>query len=387
MATSFIRGITNVQQMAHAVLVGDSNVRGWPQHPSFNLETFYKPGIGAAKLAEAARNGLFLACNAIPQAFVFVLVGTNDVCPKRGPFDPFEYKSNYEEIALAALSANLCPVLMQVPPRRDAPASNVHTLNWAMCDLAADNSLLTLDSYSVVAKLEVEGNGLRNKDGVHLTPLAQQEINKLMMQASSNIQSLLGLKMNAPVNVSSHRILSGNRLWQKKFQKRELRKESKLNKMDAAYLTVPYTCDAVKFVKGACDILSNMWTGDIEFEGRIYMSSEHAYQSQKALFLGKLKSFDFIRMAGTPFIAKARANRLRHLLDDRWYDQRRSLMYCILRAKAVQNIHFRNALLETGRKYLSHNLPDPFWGIGKDGSGQNVFGRLLMVVRVEFSPA
>ena len=255
------------------LLVGDSNVRGWPKHPSFNLETFYNPGIGAAKLAEAVRDGLFLACNAIPQAFVFILVGTNDVSPKRGPFDPFEYKSNYEEIALAALSANLCPVLMQVPPRRDAPESNVHTLNWAMCDLAAINSLLTLDSYSAVAKLKVEGKGLRKKDGVDLTPLAQLEINKLMMKASSNIQSLLGLKMNAPVNISSHCFLSA-RFWQKKHQKRELRKELKLNKMDAAYSTIPYTCDVVKFVKGGCDILSNMWTSDFEYQGIIYMSSE-----------------------------------------------------------------------------------------------------------------
>ena len=104
-----------------------------------------------------------------------------------------------------------------------------------MCHLAAVNSLLTLDSYSAVAKLEVEGKGLRKKDGVHLTPLAQLEINKLMMKASSNIQSLLVLNMNAPVNISSHCFLSGSRFWQKKHQKKELRKELKLNKMDEAY--------------------------------------------------------------------------------------------------------------------------------------------------------
>lgn len=42
----------------------------------------------------------------------------------------------------------------------------------------------------------------------------------------------------------------------------------------------------------------------------------------------------------------------------------------------------RATLLETGEAHLVENSPiDYYWGCGKDGSGQNKLGQILMAVR------
>ena len=56
----------------------------------------------------------------------------------------------------------------------------------------------------------------------------------------------------------------------------------------------------------------------------------------------------------------------------------------IVRAKVQRNEDVKEMLLGTGNKSIIENSPaDDFWGVGKDGTGQNQMGKILMKVREE----
>ncbi len=46
-----------------------------------------------------------------------------------------------------------------------------------------------------------------------------------------------------------------------------------------------------------------------------------------------------------------------------------------------QCFDFRPVLLKTGSELLVANIPDPYWGVGPDGTGENRLGQLLMEIR------
>mgnify|MGYP003691392609 CR=1 FL=1 len=55
-----------------------------------------------------------------------------------------------------------------------------------------------------------------------------------------------------------------------------------------------------------------------------------------------------------------------------------------LTLKFTQNQDLRQKLLDTGnRDLIEHTEKDKYWGDGKDGSGKNMLGKLLMKVREE----
>jgi len=55
-----------------------------------------------------------------------------------------------------------------------------------------------------------------------------------------------------------------------------------------------------------------------------------------------------------------------------------------LRAKFTQHPDLRTLLLGTGDEEIVENAPgDYYWGCGKDGSGKNRLGALLMELRAE----
>jgi len=65
-----------------------------------------------------------------------------------------------------------------------------------------------------------------------------------------------------------------------------------------------------------------------------------------------------------------------------WDDVRVNVMRTGLQAKFTQHVKLRALLLSTGDSIIVENSPrDSFWGIGKDGAGQNMLGKLLMEVR------
>ena len=53
-----------------------------------------------------------------------------------------------------------------------------------------------------------------------------------------------------------------------------------------------------------------------------------------------------------------------------------------VRAKFETHVDLRVELLGTGDEELVENAPrDYYWGCGRDGSGRNMLGRILMEVR------
>jgi ribA/ribD-fused uncharacterized protein len=56
-----------------------------------------------------------------------------------------------------------------------------------------------------------------------------------------------------------------------------------------------------------------------------------------------------------------------------------------VRCKFTQHEELRRLLLSTGDQNLAESAPnDYYWGIGKEGTGENRLGLLLMRLRAEF---
>lgn len=50
-----------------------------------------------------------------------------------------------------------------------------------------------------------------------------------------------------------------------------------------------------------------------------------------------------------------------------------------------QNPELRNILTSTGDIHIYENSPyDSYWGVGKDGNGKNILGKLLMQLRRKY---
>lgn len=157
--------------------------------------------------------------------------------------------------------------------------------------------------------------------------------------------------------------------------------------------------------------LSNFWKTEepLTWRSKTYATSEHLYQSRKYIYKGAspacLELAESIRQATTPYKAKLLASdptkiprrhawqRKLHdvasecakkgaLLCPKWQDLRLEVMRSVVRLKLVQDSHSRQVLLSTGHRKLVEASPyDSFWGSGKDGSGRNELGKLLMEFR------
>jgi ribA/ribD-fused uncharacterized protein len=59
-------------------------------------------------------------------------------------------------------------------------------------------------------------------------------------------------------------------------------------------------------------------------------------------------------------------------------------MYQTVRERVRQNPKFRQALIDTGGEVIEEVSPfDYYWGIGRDGTGRNMLGEVLMDIRQE----
>ena len=140
--------------------------------------------------------------------------------------------------------------------------------------------------------------------------------------------------------------------------------------------------------------LSHFHPSPIELDGEVWPTVEHYYQTQK--------SFDpryrrAIRECETPNRAKqlstgpdAVGKRARnswfiaHKAMPRadWFQVKRDLMRKADAAKYAQHPDLAARLLACADAEIVEDSPhDDFWGVGKDGLGENWAGRILMEVR------
>jgi ribA/ribD-fused uncharacterized protein len=128
--------------------------------------------------------------------------------------------------------------------------------------------------------------------------------------------------------------------------------------------------------------LANYFMADMVIDGITYPSVEHYYQSKKTTDPQKE---EIIRKAPSCAEAKKSGNDPYLVLHPDWNILKIAIMKRALKEKFTQHQELKELLLSTGDAVLMENSQeDYFWGIGADGSGKNMLGKLLMELRGAF---
>ncbi|CAB4196933.1 NADAR [uncultured Caudovirales phage] len=135
----------------------------------------------------------------------------------------------------------------------------------------------------------------------------------------------------------------------------------------------------IKFYKSESPYgyLNNFDLHPISIYGDTWKTVEHAYQAQKCV-----DTIDYLQImnAETPRIARNLGQEV-NIRDD-WDDVKYHIMSDCVFAKFTQHKDLQDLLLSTGDEEIIENSPiDFYWGCGKDGTGKNMLGKILMQVR------
>lgn len=124
---------------------------------------------------------------------------------------------------------------------------------------------------------------------------------------------------------------------------------------------------------------SNFSHHGFELDGEHWLTTEHYFQAQK---FPETEHCEQIRQAKTPKdAAKMGRERSRPLRQD-WEKVKDDIMRKAVLCKFETHADIREILLATGDEEIVENAPgDYYWGCGKDGSGKNMLGQILMEVR------
>lgn len=126
---------------------------------------------------------------------------------------------------------------------------------------------------------------------------------------------------------------------------------------------------------------SNFSSHSFEIDGQPWQTVEHYFQAMKFSGTPHARA---AQVARTPTLAKQVGNdRARPLRPD-WDAVKDDVMRRAVRAKFAQHPDIQAVLLGTGDETIIEDAPnDYYWGRGKDGTGRNMLGRVLMEVRAE----
>lgn len=116
-----------------------------------------------------------------------------------------------------------------------------------------------------------------------------------------------------------------------------------------------------------------------ELDDAFWPSVEHYYQGMK---FEDIELRQAIRGSDHPATAKEQADRNKKLIREDWKKIREVIMTRAVYIKCRTHPDVAEALLATGeRKILESSQYDYFWGCGRDGRGNNTYGKVLMAVR------
>lgn len=128
-------------------------------------------------------------------------------------------------------------------------------------------------------------------------------------------------------------------------------------------------------------VFSNFSSFAIEWKGKLWMTSEHAYQSEK--FADEALK-EQIQQARSAHDAQRIAQEHKNEYRSDWNDSKLNVMKDILRAKLQQHPYVKKKLLETGdRELIEDSWRDSFWGWGPNKDGANHLGKIWMNLRDE----
>jgi ribA/ribD-fused uncharacterized protein len=128
---------------------------------------------------------------------------------------------------------------------------------------------------------------------------------------------------------------------------------------------------------------SNFAPFPIDLDGKRWPTIEHYYQAQKFTHAGLQTK---IRRAEKPAIAKSIADKHRDKIRSDWDALRDDVMYRAVRRKFELYPELLDLLLATGDEDIVEVAPsDYYWGIGREGTGQNKLGKIIERIRFEFA--
>jgi ribA/ribD-fused uncharacterized protein len=130
---------------------------------------------------------------------------------------------------------------------------------------------------------------------------------------------------------------------------------------------------------------SNFARFGIEMDGQWWPTTEHYFQAQKfdnPAYRERIRNAPMAKLA-----AELGRSRKMPLRAD-WEECKETVMYRAVLQKFRTHRKLRDLLLATGEEEIVENAPgDYYWGCGKDGSGKNRLGAILMQVREELRRA
>ncbi|HEY9724881.1 MAG TPA: NADAR domain-containing protein [Chroococcales cyanobacterium] len=129
---------------------------------------------------------------------------------------------------------------------------------------------------------------------------------------------------------------------------------------------------------------SNFSLHPIQLEGTFWSTVEHYYQAQKFMGTENEGLIITIQNAKTPMEA-ATIGRDRTLkLRCDWEQVKTQVMWQGVLTKFLTHGDIQKTLLDTGDELIVEDSPiDYYWGCGRDKTGQNQLGKILMKVRQE----
>ena len=124
---------------------------------------------------------------------------------------------------------------------------------------------------------------------------------------------------------------------------------------------------------------SNLSKHPFTLDGVWYPTAEHAFQAAK--FVGLPQAETIRRLRGGKDAARMGRD-CRSLVRGDWDAVKEVELKRILLAKFTAHASVRNLLISTGVEAIEFASPmDRYWGTGRDGTGANRFGELLVQLR------
>ena len=130
--------------------------------------------------------------------------------------------------------------------------------------------------------------------------------------------------------------------------------------------------------RGEYGSFSNFSAHGFELDGEYWPTTEHYFQAQK--FPGT-PQVDLIRKAKTPKDAAKMGRDRSHPLRPDWEQVKDDIMGKAVLRKFETHGDIRETLLATDESIVENSPIDYYWGCGKDSSGKNMLGQILMEVR------
>lgn len=124
---------------------------------------------------------------------------------------------------------------------------------------------------------------------------------------------------------------------------------------------------------------SNFSNHGFELDDKFWKTSEHYFQAQK--FVGT-SIVEEIRQAKTPMEAARMGRDRKNPIRCDWEEVKNEIMMKAVFRKFETHKDIRGVLISTGEdEIIEETTDDYYWGCGKDGTGKNILGKILMEVR------